>query len=295
MELPTRSESALRGTQLRPFALQSACLFDGGTQCVDDGAAERAFLQNLKAADGRSRRRAHLVLQLTGMLAGLEHELRSAQHSLCGKLVSLRAFQAFGHTCIRQSLDEHIYIGGRAAADGACGVELRFFQFNGGAEAGKQAFDSGDVFGDCQAVGAVGGNACQHVRGRVRCGAYDADGRAELLFQPSDGLAGGDGNDGLLGAHCSTDFGDDGLVLVGLYGKEQDVGVFSDGDVVGASVNAEFFGYGSGVFWRGVGAIDFTRRNSAASDNSLDHGFGHISASDESKFHKNLLVGGGLQ
>lgn len=41
--------------------------------------------------------------------------------------------------------------------------------------------------------------------------------------------------------------------------------------------------------------IDFTRRNSAASDNSLDHGFGHISASDESKFHKNLLVGGGLQ
>ena len=122
--------------------------------------------------------------------------------------------------------------------------------------------------------------------GRVRRGAYDADGRVELLFQPGDGLAGGDGDDGLLGAHRSTDFGNDGLVLVGLYGKEQDVCVFSDCDVVGASVNAEFFGYGSGVFRCGVGAIDFTRRNSAASDNSLDHGFGHISASDESKFHK---------
>lgn len=286
--LPQRIGTA--GTQPRPFALQSACLFDGGTQCIDNGAAECAFFQNLKAADGGSGRRAHLVLQLAGMLAGFEHEFCSAQYALCRKLVSLRALQAFGHTCVGQGFDEHIYIGRRAAADSACGVELRFFQFNGGAEAGKQAFDSGDVFGGCQAVGAVGGNACQHVRGRVRCGAYDADGRAELLFQPSDGLAGGDGNDGLLGAHRSTDFGDDGLVLVGLYGKEQDVCVFSDGDVVGASVNAEFFGYGSGVFRCGVGAIDFTRRNSAASDNSLDHGFGHISASDESELHECLLT-----
>lgn len=86
-----------------------------------------------------------------------------------------------------------------SCADSACGVELRFFQFNGGAEACQQAFDSGDVFSGCQAVGAVGGNACQHVRGRVRRGAYDANRRAELLFQPSDGLAGGDGDDGLLG------------------------------------------------------------------------------------------------
>lgn len=294
-ELPTRSASAPRNTQPRLFALQSACLFDSGAQRVDDSAAECALLQNLKAADGGSGRRAHLVLQLAGMLAGFEHEFCSAQYALCRKLVSLRALQAFGHTCVGQGLDEHIYIGRRAAADSACGVKLRFFQFNGGAEACQQAFDSGDVFGGCQAVGAVGGNACQHVRGRVRCGAYDANGRAELLFQPGDGLARGDGDDGLLGAHRSTDFGNNGLVLVGLHGKEQDVGVFSDGDVVGASVNAEFFGYGSGVFRCGVGAIDFTRRNSAASDNSLDHGFGHISASDESKFHKNLLVGGGLQ
>ena len=131
--------------------------------------------------------------------------------------------------------------------------------------------------------------------GRVRRGAYDADGRAELLFQPGDSLAGGDGDDGLFRAHYSTDFGNNGLVLVGLYGKEQDVGVFSDGDVVSASVNAEFFGYGGGVFRRCIGTVDFTGRNSTASDNSLDHGFGHISASDESKFHKNLLVGGGLE
>lgn len=290
MELSTRSASALRSAPLRPFALQSACLFDGGTQRVDDGAAECALFQNLKAADGRSRRRAYLVLQLARMLAGFEHELCSTQHALCGKLVSLRALQAFGHTCVCQSFDEHIYIGGRAAADGACGVELRFFQFNGGAEAGKQALDSSNIFGGCQAVGAVGGNACQHVRGRVRCGAYDADGRAELLFQPSDGLAGGDGDDGLLGTHCSADFGNNGLVLVGLYGKEQDVGVFGDGDVVGASANAEFFGYGSGVLGRGVRAVDFHGRNRAASDNSLDHGFGHISASDESELHECLLT-----
>ena len=55
-ELPTRSASAPRNTQPRPFALQSACLFDGGTQRVDYGAAECALFQNLKAADGRSGR-----------------------------------------------------------------------------------------------------------------------------------------------------------------------------------------------------------------------------------------------
>ena len=98
--------------------------------------------------------------------------------------------------------------------------------------------------------------------GRVRRGAYDADGRAELLFQPGDGLAGGDSDDGLFRAHCSTDFSNNGLVLVGLYGKEQDVGVFGDGDVVGASVNAEFFGCGGGVFRRCIGTVYFTRRNS---------------------------------
>lgn len=54
--------AAPRSPQPRPFALQSACLFDGGAQRIDDGAAECAFFQNLKAADGGSRRRAHLVL-----------------------------------------------------------------------------------------------------------------------------------------------------------------------------------------------------------------------------------------
>ena len=96
--LPQRIGTA--GTQLFPFALQSACLFDGGTQCIDNGAAECAFFQNLKAADGGSGRRAHLVLQLARMLAGFEHEFCSTQYALRGKLVSLRVLQAFGHTCV---------------------------------------------------------------------------------------------------------------------------------------------------------------------------------------------------
>ena len=96
--LPQRIGTA--GTQPRPFALQSACLFDGGTQCIDNGATECAFFQNLKAADGGSGRRAHLVLQLARMLVGFEHEFCSTQYALCGKLVSLRALQAFGHACV---------------------------------------------------------------------------------------------------------------------------------------------------------------------------------------------------
>lgn len=93
--LPQRIGTA--GTQLFPFALQSACLFDGGTQCIDNGAAECAFFQNLKAADGGSGRRAHLVLQLARMLARFQHQLRRAQNRLRGNLLGLRAIKPFGH------------------------------------------------------------------------------------------------------------------------------------------------------------------------------------------------------
>lgn len=44
--------AAPRSIPPRPFALQSACLFDCGAQCIDDGAAECALFQNLKATDG---------------------------------------------------------------------------------------------------------------------------------------------------------------------------------------------------------------------------------------------------
>ena len=93
--LPQRIGTA--GTQPRPFALQSACLFDGGTQCIDDGATECAFFQNLKAADGGSGRRAHLVLQLARMLARFQHQPRRTQNRLRGNLLGLRALQPFGH------------------------------------------------------------------------------------------------------------------------------------------------------------------------------------------------------
>jgi len=77
--------------------------------------------------------------------------------------------------------------------------------------------------------------------------------------------------------------------LVGFYGEEQDVGVFGNGDVAGAGVDAELLGNGGGMLGRGVGAVDFGGRDGAACDDALDHGLCHVSASDESKLHNSLL------
>ena len=58
------------------------------------------LLQRGHSCNGSPSWRAHLVLQLARMLAGFEHEFRSTQYALRGKLVSLRALQAFGHACV---------------------------------------------------------------------------------------------------------------------------------------------------------------------------------------------------
>lgn len=61
----------------------------------------------------------------------------------------------------------------------------------------------------------------------VRRSAHNAHGLGELLLQPGNSLAGRNGYDGLPRAHRIANLSDNRFVLVGLHGKEQNVGTLS--------------------------------------------------------------------
>lgn len=161
------------------------------------------------------------------MLARFQHQLRRTQNRLRGNLLGLRALKPFGHAGVGQGLDEHMHIGRETAADGAGRIKLRFLQLNRATEAGQQAFHRGNIFGRGVTIVAMGRNAGKHMGRSVRRSAHNAHGLGELLLQPGNSLARRNGYDGLPRAHRIANLGDNHFVLVGLHGKEQNVGTLS--------------------------------------------------------------------
>ena len=65
------------------------------------------------------------VLELAGVLAGLQHHLRAAQHGLCGEGEGDVAREARAHAAVRQRLDHEEDVGGAAAGQaGHCAQQL---------------------------------------------------------------------------------------------------------------------------------------------------------------------------
>ncbi len=161
---------------------------------VDERAAHAALLQLMHTLDRRAARAANHVLQLAGMLPGLEHHPRRAEHRLRGQLGCDVPRQAGRHAAIAQRLDDRVAVRWAAAAQAGHGVDQRLLDLVRHANGREQPLDQRAVVRRGRLAKRVATGALADQRRRVGHHAHHPRLATARLGKLGQAHAGEDGN-----------------------------------------------------------------------------------------------------
>src|ERR1051326_5262433 len=209
---------------------------------LHDGAAEPPLFQRVETCDRRPPGRGYLVAQLAQMLAAFERHARGAEDGLERELQRHFPAEPHLHAAVGERFDEEKNVRRPAAGKPGNGVEVFFFQRKADPEAVEDRADLFEIGGLGSAAAGVAGGAGADDAGDVGHDANHARSLGEILFQPRERHARGDGNDQFRFADFFGDLLYDRIDHLRLDREDHDIREVAELQVAGGRLDAELGG-----------------------------------------------------
>mmetsp|Transcript_1520 Transcript_1520/g.4004 ORF Transcript_1520/g.4004 Transcript_1520/m.4004 type:complete len:255 (-) Transcript_1520:101-865(-) len=185
--------------------------------------AEAILLERLHARDRGATRRAHLVLEVSRVLARLEDHRRRALHCLRGERLRDRPRQARAHAAVCERLDEQEAVRGAGAGEACDRIHQLFRHLLRAADRRKEVLDGVGVGGGGARATTEARGAFAHEARQVGHHADHARALGQVRLHCRERHASGDGDDQLRGADEGADLVENGRNYIGLDGQPDDV------------------------------------------------------------------------
>jgi putative CocE/NonD family hydrolase len=249
----------------------------------DERDPELAFLEFEDAVNGAARRGGDGVLEERGVIAGFEDHAGRALHGLGGEQRRNVTRQTDFHSSLGEGFENDVGEGRTAGGKPGDGIHVLLVDDHGAANGAEHGLGDFEVLGGSVGAAADAGHATAHGGTGVWHGANNRNLFSDALLDIRSGNGRSDGNHQRIFAERGLDFFQDAPNHLGLYGKQDDVGVFDGPAVVGGRVDAELDGKSSGLFFVTNGAGDTFRRKEALLEISSQKNAAELAGAENGK------------